>query len=160
MDLSELFDEFEIYAFRLEGLGHYSIPGREERLDMFQRGEELPKGFNDQWVETISAALSRGARMERLRLTSDPATLYERYETEAAYRPGVQVGEDIRVDLRGGHDFQQDFWAFDDKWFVPMSYSENGEFIDATVLKMDDSYVALVKQWRSVWEKAVKLSYS
>jgi len=107
----------------------------------------------DDWSNTISSALKRGARMERLRLTSTPPTLYERFEIEAGYRAGVLAGEDIRT-LPYSEARDQDFWAFDDKYFMSMNYAEDGEFLGFDVLDMTDELLSMVNRWRSRYRQA------
>ena len=145
--LAELLEGFEDSAFRVEARPTYSVPAEAVALSRFKKEEPLPQNLNADWVRTVQEACKRDAKVQRLRVLSDPPTFYERFETEAAYRPGITAGEEIRTIPRRDLEDTEDFWVFDRTWFVTMQYNENGEFLGARVERL--------RLWRRpLWKRA------
>ncbi len=151
MDFGTLFQTFSTTAFRLECLPEYRIPGELLALKHYEETGTLPADSNTEWVGILRTAKARQARVERLRLVSSPLTQYERFEVEAAYVPGLRLGEDIRLAPRDTLPDSEDFWVFDDDWYAEMIYSPASEFIRAEIRQVDTELSAKVQYWRRLF---------
>ena len=138
MNLGQLFEEFTGWAFRLERLPEYRMAEEVSALALFGQSGVLPAGFNAEWADLVRSATESGRAMKRLRLVSDGVlTPYEQFELDAAYGPGLAAGEEIRVGRRSAHPDAGDFWLFDGEWKASMNYTPAGEFLGATVIRVD-----------------------
>lgn len=154
MNLGQLFEGFTGWAFRLERLPEYRVAEEASALSLFDRSGVLPVGFNVDWADLVRSATESGRVMKRLRLVSDgELTRYERFELDAAYGPGLAAGEEIRIGRRSAHPDSSDFWLFDGEWKASMNYTPAGEFLGATVTRVDpdDPDVAY---WLHAYEQA------
>jgi|SRR5215475_7504919 len=159
MDFATLFQTFST-AFRLERLPEYRIPSETSAIKQFMETGEMPADANAEWVEILQVTRTRQARIERLRLVSEPLTQYERFEVEAAYMPGLQLGEDIRIITRAGLPDSEDFWTFNDEWYAAMVYSSTGEFLRAEIQPVDTELAAKIQYWRDLFQNtAQKLTF-
>src|SRR5437879_1787448 len=131
MTLDAAFDTFSKDAWRLEALDAYNVPGTTERMAEFAATGTVAESPG--WTKVITTALTRGARIGRVRLVGHPVSDYTRFEV-AAYRNNVAAGEDVRlVDrqwLDSTWDAAPDFWMIDGRVWL-MHYTLVGEFLDA-----------------------------
>jgi hypothetical protein len=135
-EFGKLFTSMESSAFRLEALDVYSIPGEEEDLARFRKGQKPPHDTNAQWAQTIGAAISRGVDFQRVRLVRKPVSEYVRFETEWGYKFNVPAGEqtfalfyeDV-ITFRNEVPILKDFWLFDNSRCFLMAYDFWGRFL-------------------------------
>jgi hypothetical protein len=137
-EFAKLFERFERSAFRVEARDQYDVAEEREELARFLAGKELPPGSpgSRAWLAFITANMSAGRVVERVRIVSEPLTDYTRYEF-AAYRRNIGAGEQIRVLPRSVlTDADQawaseDFWIFDDELVAVLHYDDVGRFVGA-----------------------------
>jgi hypothetical protein len=159
-EFGELFSSFTKEAFRLEMLQVFSIPEEQAEISTFASGVmKPPRDFNKEWHDLIAAALSRGAAFKRVRMIESPLTLYTKYEIAWGYFDNISAGEDIRVvDKKDTRDFAEyvpallDYWLFDEKTCVLMSYDLEGRYLGAHLLpeRYLDNYIKLKNHAMSV----------
>ena len=120
--------------------------------------EEFERQMTRPWLDLIREATSRGVRVRRARIVSEPVTDYIKFE-HATTESNAAAGEDIRWLPRhlatGLLLPANDYWAFDDQQVRFNYFSGPGEFLD-TRLSED---AAIVKQcaaaFEAVWERAI-----
>ena len=148
MTLSELFENFESSAFRLEGLPVYVIPEEREALHYYQKHQSVPAEFNSDWAAFVKEKISAGKVIQRLRLLSNNLTQYEQFEL-AAY----STEEDIRLALRDDHPYTGDFWLFDNKWLVCLQYDDSGQYLGSRLADVNEHH-ADISYWLATYESA------
>lgn len=154
MNLGQLFEEFTGWAFRLERLPEYRVAEEVSALALFGQSGVLPADFNADWAALVRSATGSGRAMKRLRLVSDgELTPYERFELDAAYGPGLAAGEEIRIGRRSAHPDAADFWLFDGEWKTSMNHTSSGEFLGATVTRIDADDPDMT-YWLHVYDRA------
>ena len=155
-DLGELLHSFTDEAFRLETLPRYTIEEEAEALQLFSEGKPMPMDFNKPWLEIVRGAAGTPRRFRRVRILSDPITLYQQFEIEWGYKNSSAAGEEIR--LVGAEEAislpSVDFWLFDDSTAVRMKYDSEGRFL-GTVGVSDP---AEIDSYRQAKTRALELS--
>ena len=131
-DLAALLKTFRHSAFRLETLGHYTVPQEAEWFATWRRTGRLPEltPDNDSWLRMVRDHTRAGRVMQRVRVVSTPLTDYERFEL-ALFPPSLDAGEDIRVISRSVVGVSEDFWLFDAQTAVMLRYDSAGSFLRA-----------------------------
>jgi transcriptional regulator with XRE-family HTH domain len=157
-DLGELLQSFTDEAFRLETLPRYTIEEEAEALHLFSEGKAMPMDFNKPWLDIVKGAAGTSRRFRRVRILSDPVTLYQEFEIEWGYKNSSAAGEEIG--LVGAEDATSlpsvDFWLFDDSNAVRMKYDNEGRFL-GTVGVSDP---AEIDSYRQAKTRALELSSS
>lgn len=100
-------------VFRLEG--HQDYPD-DELWQAHLRGEawEQDPELAD-WCSLVSATVARGVSWTRVRVVTEPWTLYTQWEIEQHYPHNRDAGEDIRFIRTPGPWPLDDFWLVDDE---------------------------------------------
>ncbi|MEK6925371.1 MAG: DUF6879 family protein [Nanoarchaeota archaeon] len=131
--MKDHFSNFKKYAFRLELLQKYTVKEEEELFKHFLKTGETKEEGREDWVEIIKSAVQRGAVMERVHVIKQPLSDYLKFELEA-YKLNIKNGE--KISLLSQEDFNKiktninsDFWLFDDKIVLKMSYDKEGRFL-------------------------------
>jgi|ERR1035441_599802 hypothetical protein len=135
-EFSALFERFERSAFRVEARDRYDVDTEREQFAAFLEGKQLrPRtADSDPWLALVAAGNREGRLIERVRIVSEPLTVYTRFEF-AAYRDNIAAGEKVRVLPRAALASAdqswatKDFWIFDETLFVLLSYDDNGRFL-------------------------------
>ncbi|MFR9729105.1 DUF6879 family protein [Saccharopolyspora sp. MS10] len=154
----DLFRTFHSTAFRLETQGVYNETVEREPIRRFVAGEAPDDTWLAPWTDNVRRATSQGRRFQRVRLLTEPLTLYLRFELDLALRANLPAGEEIRcitaskaadLDLPVGTDF----WMFDDAQVGVMRFGDRGmlglEMIDGT------DHVEQYRRWRDLaWSSA------
>jgi hypothetical protein len=156
MDISNPFETFEKYAFRLEALPQYLVEDEKEAFEEFKKtGNVNPDDSG--WAELIASHTASGRRVERLRLFSEQFTDYERFEIQRY--AGPKGGEEIRTALRKNYtdNYKYDFWFFDDKWIAQINYEDDGTFINFDVREATFEEFQMYEFWKAVYETATPL---
>jgi hypothetical protein len=139
---SRYFRDFASSAFRLELRQVYTMPGEEEDLAAFERGELPPKGYHYGWLDTVAEAVKAGKTFRRVRIVTRPLSFYTKWEFTWAYDWNVKAGEDIRIlDLTDGAGPElpdHDFWLFDDTTVVKLIYRPDGTQIGRELVEHPD----------------------
>jgi hypothetical protein len=157
MELKTLFETFKKSAFRLEGLPQYSVADEDDQYTHYLSSGNIDPNFNQEWVDTITAAKKRGATMKRLRLISDPLTSYEQFEF-LAYKTNSAAGEEIRAMDRDDWPWTGDFWFFDNKWIARMRYDIDGRFLGADLTEATEDDQADFEYWIDIFNSAPLLT--
>ncbi|MFI1017629.1 DUF6879 family protein [Streptomyces sp. NPDC020965] len=142
-NLGDLFGSFKHEAFRLETLDDYSRSGNTDAYRAFLAGERQPDGYNSEWVKELRSLTSQGKRVHRVHIVTRPLTEYLRYELGWGYQKNSTGGEEFFIldtteqpnPLKG----VPDFWIFDSADTAVMRYDDQGAFLGADVLPLDDS---------------------
>ncbi|WP_030981447.1 DUF6879 family protein [Streptomyces sp. NRRL S-1813] len=136
--LSELFDTFELEAFRLETLDDYSRSGNAETYQAFLAGEPQPADYNEAWVSELHSHTSKGKRVYRVHVLSRPLTPYLRFELGWGYQKNTTGGEEFFIldttERPNPLEEAPDFWLFDETTPVVMHYDDTGAMADREVL--------------------------
>lgn len=157
----DLIDECQVEAFRLELRDDYASSAEREALDRWRRGARDPADTQAStmggWLETVRHATSRGCPVRRVRVVTEPASDYVRFEATTVPLQ-AEAGEDIRYlprhhpavpDLPG-----HDFWLLDDQ-VVILAFTEDGT-PGPHQLDDDPAAVERHRQWRDVaWRHAI-----
>lgn len=124
-----ILNEAHTSIFRLESLPAYGVPHEQEEFQRFLDGGEFDPADCSDWIQTIEAATSRGAVMQRVHILTTPLTDYLRYECAWGYLPHNRAGEDIRIlDLTTTSTKVplRDWWLIDDELVIDMQYNDSG----------------------------------
>ncbi|MEU9890142.1 DUF6879 family protein [Sphaerisporangium sp. NPDC051011] len=110
------------------------------------------------WLQNIVDATSRGVKVRRVRIVSEPLSQYIRYEYDVTF-PNIRAGEEIRwLSRRKTSDLAlpgNDFWLFDERLLLITHFSGEGDVVDREL----STDVGLIKHasdaFESVWRRAV-----
>ncbi|QMU73220.1 DUF6879 family protein [Streptacidiphilus sp. P02-A3a] len=119
---AELLAETTLIALHLEMCDHYVV---DEEVDDFTRRQATGQRDADPaspngapWVAKIREATARGVAVRRVRIISEPASDYIRYE-HAATDVNTPAGEEVRwLPRTSASDLalpESDYWVFDDR---------------------------------------------
>ncbi|MFJ9938969.1 DUF6879 family protein [Streptomyces erythrochromogenes] len=137
-NLGELFENFELEAFRLETLADYSKSGSTDAYKAFLAGEAQPSDYNEAWVSELRSHTSKGKRIYRVHVLSRPLTPYLRFELGWGYRKNTTGGEEFFIldttDRDNPLEGVPDFWLMDNLTPGVMNYSGDGAFLGAEIL--------------------------
>ncbi|MGY2746215.1 DUF6879 family protein [Arthrobacter sp. UYCu723] len=149
------FDSFRREAFRVERLPVYDVTDEAAAFESFKESGTLPSGFNHEWVGMLEEVRQRGGVVRRLRIVSDPPTEYELFELLAAFAPGIEVGEDIRVAIRGSDDRipASDFWLYDQELLERLDYSRTGVFVGSRTMRVSADNEPALTAARKLFEE-------
>ncbi|MEU3470972.1 DUF6879 family protein [Streptomyces sp. NPDC006687] len=126
-EITHLFTEFELTAFRLETRRGYASDREGERFQAFMRGTHPEPQPDNPWNVNVREKAARGALFSRVRLIDDPPTDGQRFLMASA-AGNMDAGEDIRVLSRSEAvrlelpDY--DFWLFDSRILVRFHIDE------------------------------------
>jgi hypothetical protein len=112
------------------------VPEEADDFARFLAGETWPEDYTDEWLEMIAAHAESGRTMGRVHALKLPLSDYLRFEILTGYVFSARAGEDVRILDLGAHpaDLPADFWIFDGRIVVGMTYGPSGEYISADVL--------------------------
>ncbi|MEO3800560.1 DUF6879 family protein [Nonomuraea sp. B1E8] len=142
----ELFSDFERDAFHLELRDHYGVPGEDGPFAQWQRGDPSDLAWLQPWLARVRAATAGGRTVRRVRVVTEPATDYIRWE-HALTPLTLAAGEDIRwlprhqlppFDLPANGD---DWWLFDDRLLAVGRFDHDGRVL-GTEIVTDPAVVA------------------
>lgn len=111
----ELFRAAKQEAFHMEVRDTYSVPSESEPLRRFLNGEPpAPEYDKRPWTELVHETVSRGVRVTRVRVVTEPLSDYQRWLLSIT-AGNVEAGEDIRYLPRhlAGDVPTDDWWLFD-----------------------------------------------
>jgi hypothetical protein len=152
------FRDFASSAFRLELRQVYTMPGEEDDLAVFERGELPPADYHYGWLDIVADAKKAGKTFRRVRVVTRPLSFYTKWEFVWGYDWNVKAGEDIRIlDITDGPGPElpdHDFWLFDNTTVVKLLYRPDGTQIGRELVEHPDlsQYLA----WRdTAWQASV-----
>jgi len=157
MNINKPFETFEKTAFRLEALPTYIVENEKQAVETFKTTGQLIKNDASRWADIVADNVGMGKSMKRLRLLSDELTVYEQYELQAY--PGIQHGEDIRVNARSSYakEYLYDFWFFDDAYIAQMQYEPDGTFMHMDIRTASNEEKHMLEYWLSIFNQSTKL---
>lgn len=153
MTITEIFENFHDEAFRLECLPEYLVESETAAINTFTEAGVMPKDLNQDWLAIIGKSVSQSKSIKRLRLLSKELTDYEKFEL-AAYKPNIDIGEDIRFAFRDDYENYQDFWIFDIQWMAVLDYDKNGKFVSVSVRKATHLDIVSANYWKSIFNRS------
>lgn len=160
-DRRRLCETFEHTAFRLETRDRYvDDEAEQEPLRKFQAGEPPDDGWFMDWYGVVDRMTAEGRRMERVRVVSEPYSVYTRFGMDLAHRLNIPSGEDIRYLTRRQARVldlpDEDFWLLDSARVLIMHF--DGDRGLGAELVTDPAEVVKRCRWRDVaWHYAIPL---
>jgi hypothetical protein len=155
---SELLAETKRSAVHLELRDTYfSNP----RFEAWQRGERIDWTDRPSWwgsfEDTIADAVTRGVKIRRARVVSEPVTAYIRWEHYVT-RANLEAGEHVRwLPRRRASDMLlpgNDFWIFDDRVIRVHHFSGDGEVVEDELVDDPNIIRLCAAAFERVWERA------
>lgn len=145
-------------ACRLEAQPQYAVTEERDALERFAAGSPLPPseyGWWQEWLDMIHDLTRQGKRVERVRVLSEPASLYQRWECwgdkwhldageHISYLPRSRA---LEIDLP-----LQDWWLLDLARIVVMRFDAGGELTGRKMVT-EPQAVAQHREW---WRIAVR----
>nr|WP_245976029.1 DUF6879 family protein [Amycolatopsis palatopharyngis] len=128
----------------------YNAPREVESFRRFRAGEQVDLSWAETWFSMIRQATAEGRRFARVRIVSVPLSEYNRFGLWAAQFT-TEAGEDIRYlqrDVAEHLDLpNHDYWLFDSRKLVRMTFGEDDRFLGAEVIE-DSSVIVEHNYWR------------
>lgn len=132
-DIPGLLAACKVEAFKLDLRDDYSIPGEDDALQRWRRGQRRPGDAEAEglgpWLDIVRTLTAAGARVRRVRVVTEPTSDYIRFESNTV--PMQQAaGEDIRYLPRhhpaAGQLGDRDFWLFDHRQVLVLNFNPDG----------------------------------
>lgn len=156
---ADLFATVKGRAFHLETRDDYLSANETESLTRFRADEGVDVGgpWFDNWSNLVRTNTNRGVGMQRVRIVSEPHTLYTRYLLALA-RYNSTAGESIRYlprqQANPADAASEDFWVFDDDR-VAFSLFDDNEYWVGAALTDEPTIVAHARAIRDrLWGSA------
>lgn len=154
-ELGTLLRGFSSTAFRLEAQPSYAVTEEREALEQFSRGDPQPPseyGWWQEWLDLVAWHTAHGRTMQRVRVTSEPPTTYQRWLAWGD-RWNAKAGERISLVPRSRAvlatlPLDADWWLFDDERVVVMRFSDSGELARTTLIT-DPAVVGSYRVWQA-----------
>jgi hypothetical protein len=153
-----LLSEFRHDAIHLETRDAYGTAIELPHMAKWAAGQPDDLDWLHDWCDTLRAHARAGRSVRRARIVSEPLSDYQRWSHSIA-DPMVAAGEDIRwvprrvissVAIPGN-----DFYLFDDRLIVFLTYSGNGLAADR-VISTDHADIQLCRSaFEAVWTYAI-----
>ncbi|MFI6816108.1 DUF6879 family protein [Nonomuraea sp. NPDC050328] len=110
------------------------------------------------WLQNIVDATSRGVRVRRARIVSEPVSDYIRFEHGCTV-PNVRAGEEVRwLSRRNATSLPlpaNDFWLFDGQLLLVHHFSGAGDKVDTEIVDTDSVITFYRDAFEAVWQRAV-----
>ena len=138
-EIGRLFKTYQFEAFRLETLPQYKVPGEWENFQKYLKtGEVISDTGLIEYNSDAKEMIKKGRSHIRARVIPNPISNYFIFETKVGYKPQLELGFDfyfIKDSLFKNKSFAniQDFWLFDKKILLLMSYDDEGQFVSAEI---------------------------
>ncbi|MGV9677761.1 DUF6879 family protein [Nocardia sp. NPDC003482] len=158
-DFVDLFREGDWQrAFHLETQDEYRVADEREPFRKFLDGEPDDYEWCRSWDDLIRDVTSRGKQVHRVRLVSIPHVNYTRFGLTIAPL-NIEAGEEIKWLPRPLVDpaalARDDYWLFDDRLVVFVSFKDDGDFGGFAVTEDPVIAAHLVAVRDEVWAKAI-----
>ncbi|MGW4551138.1 DUF6879 family protein [Streptomyces violaceorubidus] len=158
---TELIRSVERSAVHLEMRDMYAIPNEEERFAAWRNGHRLDPDDRDSWwrpwLDLVQEVTSKGVRLRRARIVSEPPSEYIRYEHSFTFT-NIAAGEEIRWmprRLASGLALPgNDFWLFDGRLVQFNVFDGDGRWVHTD--QTDDQGTAgfCADAFEAVWDIA------
>ncbi|GAA0946437.1 DUF6879 family protein [Nonomuraea longicatena] len=156
-DWIAMFRDTQDAAVHLELRDVYSVPEEEQQIIQWRAGEYDPASDErdrEWWLDLMRETTSRGVRVRRARIVSEPVTEYIRYEY-AGTPFNIRAGEEVRwlprrqasrLTLPGN-----DFWLFDKSMVVFNHFTGDGEWASTETTRDSDAISLCLAAFEAVW---------
>ncbi|WP_280315493.1 DUF6879 family protein [Nocardia abscessus] len=117
-------------AFHLETQDEYFVADEHEPFRRFLAGEPDDYEWCRSWDDLVREVTATGKQVHRVRLVSVPHVDYTRFGLTIAPL-NIQAGEQIKWlprPLIDSAELADDYWLFDDRLVVFVTFEENGDF--------------------------------
>jgi hypothetical protein len=161
-DWDELFASVRSSACHLEMRDVYGVGEEADAFAAFLAGRPFDAAQNayvwGRWRALVRRETTRGVRLRRARIVSEPVTAYTRFLHDTATSPNIEAGEDIRwLPRRLASDIAlpgNDFWLFDDERVIFNLFTGDGDW--AGQEETDDPKVVELcrSAFSAVWARA------
>lgn len=148
-------------AFHLELRDEYNSPVEVEPRRRWRAGESDDYTWLSPWLDRVRAVTSAGRRIQRLRVITEPATDYIRWE-HSVTRFNVHAGEEVRWlprhRLPPGVVFPvegRDWWLFDDAVLTIGRITPEGRILGSQRCTEPDAVTACVALRDRLWPLAI-----
>ena len=127
----------------------------------WRAGRFAPSDQWQWWFDLIGSAVTRGVRIRRARIISEPVSEYIRFEHAITADLNVAAGELVRwLPRRRASDLAlpgNDFWLFDDELTIFNYFAGDGRWSEDGFEVTTDPVVAKLcaAAFEAVWERAV-----
>lgn len=132
------------------------------RFEAWQDGQRVDWADRASWWrpyhDSIADAVTRGVRVRRARVVSEPVTDYIRWEHYQT-RANIEAGEEVRwlpryhaVDLLLPPN---DYWVFDDRLVRVHHFSGDGQWVGKELILDAQLTLRHLTAFEEVWEQAV-----
>jgi hypothetical protein len=143
VSFDRLFMDIQTSAFRLQTLPTYLVDAERDEYSTFLTGQLFPDRESSSWLRLIRNKVASGADWLNIHLLPSALTPYLRYLIDWGYVYQAQAGAQIRCVLdseaaRRPAELPTDYWLFDDKVLVWLSYGSDGRFLKATLSDSND----------------------
>ncbi|OIJ99582.1 hypothetical protein BIV23_28235 [Streptomyces monashensis] len=111
------------------------------------------------WLSLVSEATSRGVKVRRARIVSEPVSRYIRFEYEVTEGLNMAAGEEVRwlprrkatgIALPGN-----DFWLFDSSLLLVNHFDGEGEWLEPSLSADFQELKLCVNAFEAVWELGI-----
>jgi len=149
---TDLFENFQASAFRLETLQTYTIPSEQPGLQAFLGGK-VPPEYDEvaEWIGMVRGKVNSGKTMRRARVVRRPLTDYTRYSLSWGIPRNTEAGEDYHIIDLTDREIglpEQDFWMFDDETVLLQYYNPDGSFRSRELA--DPADIDRYRKWRDL----------
>lgn len=131
-EFAALFSSFDETAWHLETRGAYCIAEEQDAFARFLAGQPVGLDWFRPWLDQIRDLTTRGRRIGRVRLLSDPPTDYQRFELWGTPH-NIAAGEQVfTLPAAAAHRLglpEHDFWLFDSERVVVSHFTDDGQLV-------------------------------
>ncbi|PWS49779.1 hypothetical protein DKT74_00190 [Streptomyces sp. ZEA17I] len=161
-DFTDLIRSVKRSAVHLETRDVYAVPDEDARFAAWRQGHRLDPDDRASWwrpwLDVVQEVTSRGVRLRRARIVSEPPSEYIRYEHSFTFT-NIAAGEEIRwLPRRSASGIAlpgNDFWLFDGRLVQFNVFDGEGRWVhtDGTDDKTTAGFCS--DAFEAVWERAV-----
>ncbi|MCD0450892.1 hypothetical protein LO762_17065 [Actinocorallia sp. API 0066] len=120
--------------------------------------EKVSAEYED-WTSLVRATVSRGVRIRRVRVVSEPVSEYVRFEHAVTPAVNLAGGEEIRwLARREARDLlipAVDVWAVDGKTALFLHFSGEGDLVGSDVVTDKATVAPVVTAFSAAWKRAI-----
>jgi hypothetical protein len=157
-EFGEMLSSFSSTARRLEAQPEYAVSEERDALKRFAAGSPLPPSEYDwwqEWLDVIRDLTGQGRRVERVRVLSEPPSVYQQWECWGD-KWHIDAGERISYLPRSkalaiGLPLQ-DWWLLDSARLIIMRFDSGGALTGRELVTEPQA----VEQHRAWWRLAVR----
>ncbi|WP_405459673.1 hypothetical protein OG786_20870 [Streptomyces sp. NBC_00101] len=149
-------------AIHLETRDVYGVEDEDEDFAAWRAGQRhTPENRGEWWNSfhsSVAEAVSRGVKVRRARVVSEPLSEYVRYEHSSTFQ-NITAGEEVRwLPRRMASDLLipgNDLWLFDTDLVRFGLFSGDGAFVGHTVSTDPEVIKNVSESFESIWSRAV-----